>query len=338
MIKSALVAATLMAPHMSKAATTPHYHASAQRITAPRHQAMAQINRSLARDLAGNAQFIGLGDTDHRDLSISAFMAQESTMATLAAAGVKNIFIEFPPSLQYLTDDLAAGKISAADYVKGMGNNYQLFFENEEQSNKLFALRAAMILNAKKYGIAVHNADSDTSIEAPSDKDLSDFTNKMAQAEQDAINNNPALAKRVSAMSVPDQIQWQRNFIADYISKLPAADVDRINQIINNNLLKQRLASDGAIAKHIKEEAGSERAVIFYGAEHQPDFARALGTEKIALLGSDPSIATQYLDASGWRYYALGASPGASTNGTTGPAAPAHPPRRTAAKTGPNLS
>jgi len=254
----------------------------------------------LARALENPPQFIAIADTNHRDLSIPAAVASPTTIAVLAAAGTKHLFIERSASMQPLADAVAAGTLSRDDFITQMTNKYHLNFQKKPEEIRLaHSITFDMITNAKAKGIKVHYIDSQTyavrrTPEAIAWREAFDRY-VIEQAKQDNIN--------YAALNEKDKISYRINSFCKFLTGKPKEFLQRLEQVV----LNERLASDGDIAANIKKIAGTDRAAIFYGGEHDRhqgvNFVSYLGeanVRKLALFGRDTSMAARYSVASGW--------------------------------------
>lgn len=274
-------------------------HQSAN-ITSQGKQAQAPVRHvdlQLAAHSSANAPYLFLGDTDHSDTSIHAYMAKESTMQTLSASGIKTLFIERPSSFNILFDQLRYDVISRDSFVSKMGKVFvSLWQHSEGELKESNGYLADMIQNGKKYGIAVMGADPESeeknSLFTPTSPVLKQYHAKLVTAINKEFEANPDLKK----LSFEEQKKWGIAFGKTFSQKLTEKERDDISSAF----LNERLQNDDKLAAYIKDKANGQKAAIFYGVQHglqtgPQSLIDNLGgnVTKVALLGKENKVSSK---------------------------------------------
>lgn len=255
-------------------------------ITAPFNAASLPADQRAAAALghvvSRAGQFTVISDTGHGNMDLMEFMADDKTMAALARSGVKNLFLEVRPEFQGIADAAAAGKISPRQYAT---ERLRII---EESGVKFYApkdrdtLEGAVMAAAGRHGIKVWCAERQAASLPGHDRisrDLSLAEMRLQEALERKADHDSGFMESlrlrgstflnlVSGGHLAEDAgqEAMKQLMAPYASR---ADT-RINRLADqrDTLLETRIRADKKVAAFVREKAGREKSVVFYGAGH----------------------------------------------------------------------
>jgi hypothetical protein len=241
------------------------------------------------------AQLVFLGDTDHAANDLSCWLARPATMKSLAAHGVKAVYVETPKQEQVLYDALALGLIDEKQFARyGCTGS---FFRDRKSSA---AEDAAIIRAAAKEGIRVICADPGNGMPA-----LARFHREM-----NAVAGRHHRLETYLSTDLVNRI-FTRKFnkarrIADP-EKAAAAQyglADSFNRVSRHlDMFYRTRDDDRRLARLVAGNLGTdEKALIVYGAAHgrgknglRAAIARfGVGTLKIDVFRDTPALRSRF--------------------------------------------
>lgn len=236
----------------------------------------AELLAKLVKSSA--SQFTVLGNTDHSDARLAAFLAREDTMEGLKAAGVRHLFLEIRHEFQGIADAVAAGKMTPEQYAAQKRALYAASGEELPAEFDVDAVVEAQIISvAGKQGIAVHCAERQAEgLKAHG---------QMVDSYYEALDAAHPLPEDGAAEGERGQ-----KTLTDILTPLVRAETEKA--VASSEALRQalekRLAADKDIAAFVRAESGKDKAVVFYGAVHgrlKCDLEEHLRADRIEIYG-----------------------------------------------------
>jgi hypothetical protein len=218
-----------------------------------------------------------VGDTDHKQASIRAYVASAGFMRTARQAGVGFVGVEFCAFAQPVVDRFYEGRIDRKGLIAGLEKAYAA--EGEQFASYVnpaiaYGTVATLVANARQENIRVFFLERD-------------------EGERSAVQKSYRTARDAAYRAVPGPpVDWQQ-FEGDYNAAHPLQ-----YQAYKADVLAQRsnLAANKAILQTAFDSAAkygvSGHMVIFYGAAHLPAMqqvaeARGLGVAAVDVFGSE---------------------------------------------------
>lgn len=193
--------------------------------------------------------FIMLGDTDHSDPALRSYLLSDELVDALAAADIRHIYLEMPPSMQPDIDALSEGRVAPKDFMQAYGSMSMWLNPDEEKvaSEKL----VMFILHAASHGIKLHAIDGQ--------ENISGVASLAAVSYLDsAIKTHNKLCQR------PFNEAGEAFFTYFDATRLPLKIAGSIGMM---QVYNARMDDTAAIPTILKTYNG-EKSAIIYGAAH----------------------------------------------------------------------
>lgn len=243
------------------------------------------------RQLMAQNRYTLIGDTNHSDWGVRSYFFGDENVNNMAAAGVKHVFIEFPANAQYLVEDLAAGKITKEDFIKGATDEVAPLWWTDQQTHDFYAQVADMVMNLNQHGIKFYFID--TGLKNSMGPEEQQFFYDLAESLLDYMAENNPDVKTMSSKEL-----MAHTFITVTTRSFFDPSFREKMVRVHENMMKERLGTDNVIiADQIREKSNGEKSVILYGMAHvlrDNDLDELLGpdnTVTINLYGSRDTYA-----------------------------------------------
>lgn len=253
-------------------------------------------------NLGRDNQFVFLGDSDHKKISIRDFIFRPDMADALADAGFRFVAVEYLTAYQPLIDALAQGKISKRNFV----TTFQVFTNGysieqgshlESDADKLRSVEsfADFVIAANKQNIHIiaadgregYSEDFRATLPHVSERAMA-FTKFLQSVPEIYARDTAAVLNGIGIEKLPNE-EKAREFI-DESSRMPfyafAGRVHAAWSIANyhddlldehkkavasgpevDNIFK-RLEQDGEVAARIKAQTGDHKTLVIYGLAH----------------------------------------------------------------------
>jgi len=251
--------------------------------------------------------FLVLGDTNHGDMKILEFMAQDGTMTALAAKGYKNIFLEERVEFQGIADQVASGKMTPEEYAQAKADMYaQAGDTSGAAPSQRSVLVGHIIQNAGQNGFKVILAEGqspDLAAHAQMVDTIDHAQGKFeSQTHADAVIEGGLTV--IASKFYKGEVQNTR---LQYSALSKDVSTDWSAHSSWRETMAERIGGDASLAEKIIEQSGGQPSVVFYGAAHgrqAQDLDEHLGAQRIELFSDGLSARISWE-----RSHALGEQP-----------------------------
>ncbi len=243
-------------------------------------------------------QVILLSDTNHRDLVLVDFLSDDRILKGLAEMGFKNIFIESRHEFQAFADQVAAGTMTPLEYAAAKKAEYKKFGADLNVERGVFDAR--LVQQATKHGIKIISSEHQLpDLEAHNNsviymRDIEKLHHNMMQDLRNKYYFTHPLALLKEAYhhlkgDIPKEDMRQMRTVLGYKLLKRQSPYTRTIETSRRKALEIRLSHDIKLAHFIKEQTGTGRAIVLYGASHgrnHCDLDQHLGTERIEIFSN----------------------------------------------------
>lgn len=271
--------------------------------------------KALDAALAGNTgQFTMLGDTDHGNDQLPWFLARHDTLQAMQNNNVKTLFLEMPPMAQDLADKVAAGKMTPQEFERAYSERTALDRKASPYPNDGTILRGEIIRNAAAHGIKVVFADVKSGMDIQAEQERRargvkpDMTQKveggaMVVSWQQAEDKRTVTGK--IGMSAQEHLyrwtggllfpSYPQQLVKDGLAAYAEPSGEMLAKVKGDKKwMEERVGGDALLEQVVREKAGKDKAVIFYGAEHGRegcgDIAHRLGAQRIDIYSDTTGV------------------------------------------------
>ena len=248
-------------------------------------------------EVASKQQFTGIADTDHRRIGVHETVSSDAFMEGLACGGVKHMFLEtIDPVGENVFQSYREGKISDQD-LQIIGQTF--FASTAEQDFDVDPQRSRQtmidyMVNAKKYGIDLHNINRGEGIFTDEEyDDYQELGQQISTIIVDVAENDPtfktidsenkasylisAMGSKLSDQERLDLLERHQGIIQSRQERYREAidsyqaegfSLQDAQKKVVQDIVQTRLEKDGDVAQRAKEIVGDDKAAIVWGLGH----------------------------------------------------------------------